>query len=159
MKITLDKLSAGYDGKRLFSDISAELQPGKPHFLAGPNGGGKSTLLKLMCNYLQPVSGTVLLDDKPIGKYSFAERARRLGVVWQSVRPGLDFSVLDMAAEKNISLLDAYLRHRLQEEKKVAAAAQMREQAARQSAGSLSRGAAETPPEQDAFLRAFRAAL
>ena len=67
--------------------------------------------------------------------------------------------VLDMAAEKNISLLDAYLRHRLQEEKKVAAAAQMREQAARQSAGSLSRGAAETPPEQDAFLRAFRAAL
>ena len=98
MKITLDKLSAGYDGKRLFSDISAELQPGKPHFLAGPNGGGKSTLLKLMCNYLPPVSGTVLLDDKPIGKYSFAERARRLGVVWQSVRPGLDFSVLDMAA-------------------------------------------------------------
>ena len=78
----------------------------------------------------------------------------------QFVSPAqLPDGVLDMAAEKNISLLDAYLRHRLQEEKKVAAAAQMREQAARQSAGSLSRGAAETPPEQDAFLRAFRAAL
>lgn len=67
--------------------------------------------------------------------------------------------VLDMAAEQNISLLDAYLRYRLQEEKRVAAAAEKREQAARQSAGSLSRGAIQTPPEQDAFLRAFRAAL
>ncbi len=67
--------------------------------------------------------------------------------------------VLDMAAELNISLLDAYLRYRLQEEKRVAAAAEKREQAARQSAGSLSRGAIQTPPEQDAFLRAFRAAL
>lgn len=67
--------------------------------------------------------------------------------------------VLDMAAQQGISLLDAYLRYRLQEEKKVAAAAEKRQQAARQSAGSLSRGAVQTPPEQDAFLRAFRAAL
>ena len=68
-------------------------------------------------------------------------------------------SVLDMAAQQGIPLLDAYLRYRLQEEKKVAAAAEKREQAARRSVGSLSRGAAQTPPEQDAFLRAFRAAL
>ena len=68
-------------------------------------------------------------------------------------------AVLDMAVGQNISLLDAYLRYRLQEEKKVAAAAEKRQEAARQSAGSLSRGAVQTPPEQDAFLHAFRAAL
>lgn len=67
--------------------------------------------------------------------------------------------VLDMAAEQGISLLDAYLRHRLQEEKRVAAAVEKRQQAAAQSAGSLSHGAVQTPPEQDAFLRAFRSAL
>lgn len=67
--------------------------------------------------------------------------------------------VLDLAAEQGIPLLDAYLRYRLQEEKKIAAAAEKRQQAAEQSIGSLSRGAAETPPEQDAFLRAFRSAL
>ena len=66
---------------------------------------------------------------------------------------------VEMAAQQNISLLDAYLRHRLQEEKKIAAAAEKRQQAAAQSAGSLSRGAVQTPPEQDAFLRAFRSAL
>ena len=96
MKITLDSLAFGYNGNLLFSDISAELSPGKLHTLAGPNGCGQSTLLKLMCSYLEPVSGRVLLDDKPIGKYSFAERSRRLGVVWQSVDPGLDFSVETM---------------------------------------------------------------
>lgn len=78
----------------------------------------------------------------------------------QFVSPAqLPDAVLDIAARQGISLLDAYLRHRLQEEKKVAAAAEKRQQAANQSAGSLSRGAVQTPPEQDAFLRAFRSAL
>ena len=68
-------------------------------------------------------------------------------------------AVLDLAAGEGISLLDAYLRYRWQEEKKVLAATEKQEQAARQSAGSLSAGAPYTPPEQDAFLRAFRRAL
>ena len=78
----------------------------------------------------------------------------------QFVSPNqLPDGVLDMAAEQGISLLDAYLRYRLQEEKKIAAAVEKQREAAIQSAGSLSRGAVQTPPEQDAFLRAFRSAL
>ena len=68
-------------------------------------------------------------------------------------------TVLDTAAEENISLLDAYLRYRWQEEKKVLAAAAKREQAARSSAGSLAAGSTHVAPAQDAFLRAFRRAL
>lgn len=67
--------------------------------------------------------------------------------------------VLNTAAEEGIPLLDAYLRYRWQEEKKVAAAMARRQQASASSTGSLSRGAVETPPEQSAFLRAFRSAL
>ena len=67
--------------------------------------------------------------------------------------------VLDTAAREGIPLLDAYLRYRWQEEKRGAAATDSRHHAAQSSAGSLSRGALETPPEQDAFLRAFRSAL
>ena len=67
--------------------------------------------------------------------------------------------VLELAAEQGIPLLDAYLRHRWQEEKKVARSTKQRRQAAQSSAGSLSRGSAQTPPEQDAFLRAFHSAL
>lgn len=76
------------------------------------------------------------------------------------LHPGdLPEGVLDTAAREGIPLLDAYLRHRWQEEKKVAAATDSRRRAAQCSAGSLSRTAVETPPEQDAFLRAFRSAL
>ena len=78
----------------------------------------------------------------------------------QFVSPGqLPDGVLDVAAQQGIPLLDAYLRYRMQEEKKIAAAAEKRQKAAAQSTGSLARGAVQTPPEQDAFLRAFRAAL
>lgn len=74
--------------------------------------------------------------------------------------PGqLPQEVTAMAAVENIPLLDAWLRHRWQEEKRVRAAAEKRQEAAGQSAGSLSRGAVESDPEPDAFLRAFRAAL
>lgn len=78
----------------------------------------------------------------------------------QLTRPAdLPDEVLDTAAKEGIPLLDAYLRYRWQEEKKVAAATDSRRRAAQCSAGSLSRTAVETPPEQDAFLRAFRSAL
>ena len=78
----------------------------------------------------------------------------------QLVNPGdLPDGVLDTAAQEGIPLMDAYLRYRWQEEKKVAAATESRRHAAQCSAGSLARTAVETPPEQDAFLRAFRSAL
>lgn len=47
----------------------------------------------------------------------------------------------------------------VQEEERILAAAQKRQEAARQSVGSLSRGAVGEDPEADAFLRAFRSAL
>ena len=65
--------------------------------------------------------------------------------------------------EPNVTVAEpvenAELGYRLQEEERIAAAASKRREAMLQSAGSLSRGAILTPPEQDAFLRAFRAAL
>lgn len=78
----------------------------------------------------------------------------------QVVSPAdLPDSVMEVAVKEGIPLLDAYLRYRWQEEKRIAAATACRQKAAQSSAGSLSRGALETPPEQDAFLRAFRSAL
>ncbi|MBQ4613132.1 MAG: hypothetical protein IJB26_06290 [Clostridia bacterium] len=68
-------------------------------------------------------------------------------------------AVLDMAAEKSISLFDAYLRFCHEERKRVEREQQRRQQAAASSAGSLQQGTVDTHPEQDAFLRAFRTAL
>ncbi len=67
--------------------------------------------------------------------------------------------VLDMAADKGISLFDAYLRYRHEEEKRIRREEERRREAAARSTGSLSQGAVDSHPEQDAFLRAFRTAL
>lgn len=71
----------------------------------------------------------------------------------------LPAAVLLIAQKEHIPLLDAYLRFRWQEEKRVAAEEQRQKQIAIQSVGSLSQGVDEPQPEQEAFLRAFRSAL
>ena len=96
MKMRVNDLTFGYGAKPLFSGITAALEPGKLYTLAGPNGCGKSTLLKLLCNYLTPQHGEVLLDDKSIAQYSYLERARKMGVVWQATAPGLDFTAQEV---------------------------------------------------------------
>ncbi len=68
-------------------------------------------------------------------------------------------AVLDMAVEKAIPLLDAYLRFQHEEAKRARREEERRREAAARSTGSLSQGAVDSHPEQDAFMRAFRTAL
>jgi len=55
----LENVSAGYDGKIVFSDLSLTVLRGEKVAVIGPNGAGKSTLLKICSGYLQQVAGTV----------------------------------------------------------------------------------------------------
>ena len=93
MKIETENLFFSYSEKKLLAGISLKLDPGRFTVLLGPNGGGKSTLLKLLTGELRPDSGEVRLDNRPVGEYSGRERAKKLGVVLQSVPPALDFTV------------------------------------------------------------------
>ncbi len=68
-------------------------------------------------------------------------------------------AVLDMAVDNNIPLLDAYLRFRHDEDKRMRQEEERRQAAAARSVGSLVQGATQSHPEQEAFLRAFRTAL
>jgi ATP-binding cassette, subfamily F, member 3 len=56
--LTLDKLTIGYPGKVVATGISLEAEKGKKVAILGDNGQGKSTLLKTMAGFLDPVSGT-----------------------------------------------------------------------------------------------------
>ncbi|MCE7040951.1 ATP-binding cassette domain-containing protein [Dyadobacter sp. CY312] len=58
--IRLDKVSFGYSKhKKLFEDLSIDLQPGHIYGLLGKNGAGKSSLLRNMAGLLFPLSGKV----------------------------------------------------------------------------------------------------
>jgi zinc transport system ATP-binding protein len=62
--IKVENLSFGYHPKEsIFTDVSFNVDGGQFLGIIGPNGGGKSTLLKLLLGLLKPWKGTVLIND------------------------------------------------------------------------------------------------
>lgn len=83
--ITINHLSTGYLGKKgtkvIAKDINATLYSGELTCLLGANGAGKSTLLRTLSAFLRPISGEILIQGKPLDKYSDKALARVIGVV------------------------------------------------------------------------------
>ncbi|HBQ76016.1 MAG TPA: ABC transporter ATP-binding protein, partial [Exiguobacterium sp.] len=57
--LTIQHLSMDYDERRLFSDVSFHIHTGEHVALIGPNGIGKTTLLHLIADQLQPTDGSI----------------------------------------------------------------------------------------------------
>ncbi|OFW04484.1 MAG: hypothetical protein A3I61_11285 [Acidobacteria bacterium RIFCSPLOWO2_02_FULL_68_18] len=77
-------------------DVSLSIERGSLTGLLGPNGCGKTTLLKLMAGVLRPRTGTVLFDGRAIADIPRRELARHVAVVPQETHPAFDYSVLEM---------------------------------------------------------------
>lgn len=78
-------------------DVSVSIARGSLTGLLGPNGCGKTTLLKLMAGVLQPQHGTVSLDGAPLARMSRREVARHVAIVPQETHSAFDYTVLEMA--------------------------------------------------------------
>ena len=102
MSLSLKHVSFGYDSRgeaaHAFSlhDISVTIQRGSLVGLLGPNGCGKTTLLKLMAGVLRPHQGSIALDDRAIDGIPRRELARHVASVPQETHPAFDYSVLEM---------------------------------------------------------------
>lgn len=90
--ISLENVTFGYNGPVALEDVSLEVRQGDFLAVIGPNGGGKTTMLKLMAGLLSPRSGTVRVLGVAPG-----HAARDIGYVPQhvNVTPGFPISVLD----------------------------------------------------------------
>lgn len=62
MKVTLDNVSKSFPGRKVFENISIEIDKGDTLVITGPNGSGKTTLIKIMCALLLPTSGKVIFS-------------------------------------------------------------------------------------------------
>ena len=72
--------------KGIIKDISMTVPDGKFTVLTGPNGGGKSTLAKLIAGIQEPTSGQILWDGQDITKMGITERAQ-LGISYAFQQP------------------------------------------------------------------------
>lgn len=61
--ITLNDVTMEWEGKKVLSDINLSVGPYDFIAITGPNGGGKTTLLRIMLKLLSPTSGTVTYRD------------------------------------------------------------------------------------------------
>lgn len=96
MPYEIKNLSFSYEEKNIFREISGEIRDGEFLGLLGPNGCGKTTLLKLLSGVIKPSSGEVKLFGKDLGKYSRNEVAKQVAVLPQDNLIDFPFSVLEV---------------------------------------------------------------
>ena len=76
--------SAGYGRTPVLRGVSLSLRPGEVVALVGPNGGGKSTLLKLALGRLRATTGRVAWDGRLVESWPRKQLARRVAYLPQS---------------------------------------------------------------------------
>ncbi len=95
--------------KRIIDDLSLTIPDGRFTVITGPNGGGKSTLAKLIMGVERATSGQILLDGEDITDLSISERANK-GIGYGFQQParfkGMKVKkLLDIAAGKKLPML------------------------------------------------------
>jgi len=83
-------------GRPVLCGVTLDVRPGVVTALFGPNGCGKSTLVRCLNGALNPSSGRVLFGDQPVEKMTAAEIARRVAVVPQDTPADVPFTVRQM---------------------------------------------------------------
>jgi iron complex transport system ATP-binding protein len=89
-------LAFGYPGRTIGRGVTLDVAPGRVLALLGPNGGGKTTLMKTLLGLLPTHGGSVALDGRPVAAVPVGERARLVGYVPQAHAGAFAFSVLEM---------------------------------------------------------------
>lgn len=87
MKLNVENLSFSYGGRKVLDNISFDIENGGMISILGPNGVGKTTLLRCMCNLHRPQEGSIKINGEDVLGMSGRELAKHIGYVPQSSKP------------------------------------------------------------------------
>ncbi|MBQ9674042.1 MAG: ABC transporter ATP-binding protein [Ruminococcus sp.] len=96
--VQVTSLKKSYKDVHAVKGLDFYVEEGKLFAFLGPNGAGKSTTIDMICTYLRPDSGKILLDGSEVGKND-DEIRRKIGIVFQD-------SVLDpiLTVRENVTI-------------------------------------------------------
>lgn len=106
--ITVNGLNLTIKKQTILNNISGNFEKGKIHGLIGRNGSGKTMLMKCICGFVRPTSGTIIVADKQIGKD--CDFPDSIGIIIET--PGF---IPYYSGYRNLKLL-ADLNHRISRE-------------------------------------------
>jgi iron complex transport system ATP-binding protein len=95
IKLQINGLTFSYNSVPILNDVCMQVAPAKLLSIVGPNGTGKSTLLKCIDRVLTPQRGSILLDRKDVMKMDRMEIAKQVGYVQQNVKRSFPTTVFD----------------------------------------------------------------
>jgi iron complex transport system ATP-binding protein len=93
--VAFDGVAVGYGSETIVSDVSFDVADGEVVGLLGPNGVGKTTLLKTVPRLVDPAAGLVTVDGDDVTALSRRELARRVGYVSQTETPSNPATVFE----------------------------------------------------------------
>ncbi len=94
------------DRKPILTDFTLKVKPGETIALVGPTGGGKTTIVNLLCRFYEPKEGLIRINGRDYGEYTLQSIHSHIGIVLQtphlfsgSIRENIRYGRLDASNE------------------------------------------------------------
>jgi ATP-binding cassette subfamily B protein len=98
--IDLQGVSFRYGDDDVLHDVTVHMKAGSSVAIVGENGAGKSSLVKLLCRFYEPTSGSITVDGVDLRRFDVAEWRRRLAGAFQ------DFARIELTLRESVGFGD-----------------------------------------------------
>ena len=98
--IDLHGVSFGYGGEDVLHDVTLHLKAGSTVAIVGENGAGKTSLVKLLCRFYEPTSGSITVDGVDLREFDVADWRSRLSGGFQ------DFARVELTLQESVGIGD-----------------------------------------------------